>query len=180
MSNLAARFGLTRYEADEYYRIALDYYLKRNLDQALVNIGHALRLQPHNAEYHAAQGYFFLEDGVMDKAQVAFDAALRHNPYEVLANYGKGVIAYKAKDWQTALPFFMTAWAADAARGDTLYYLALTQHHKGDNRAALQWMQQAHKAFEGQENAKKQSRDAARWLAELEKIIAREDAAKKT
>lgn len=175
MANLPARFGLTRYEADEHYKMAINFYQKRNLEQALLHIGHALRLLPYNAEYHAAQGFFHLEDGVPDKAEAAFDEALRLNQYEMLANYGKGVLAYKQKNWQAALQYFMNAWAALPERPETLYYLALTTHHTGDNRRALEWMRQAAAAYAKLESpeARKPARDAARWVAELERLVAK-------
>jgi predicted Zn-dependent protease len=175
MANLPARFGLSRYEADEHYKIAISFYQKHNLEQALLHIGHALSLLPHNAEYLAAQGFFFLEDGVVDKAEEAFDMALRRNAYEMLANYGKGVLAYRHKDWQKALMYFLNAWAAVPERPETLYYLALASHHSGDNRKALDWMRQAAAAYATIEapEAKKPARDATRWVTELERIVAR-------
>lgn len=175
MANLPARFGLTRYEADEHYKIALNFYQKRNLEQALLHMEHALRLLPYHAEYHAARGFFFLEDGLPDQAQAAFAAALKLNAYEVLANYGQGVLAYRQKDWPQALRWFMQAWAAAPERPETLYYLALTTHHSGDNRRAADWMRQALAAYTALERpeAKKAVRDATRWLNELERLAAR-------
>jgi Flp pilus assembly protein TadD len=159
MANLPARFGLSRYEADEHYKIAISFYQKHNLEQALLHLGHALALLPYNSEYLAAQGFFFLEDGIADKAEAAFDQALKMNAYELLANYGKGVLAYREKDWQKATMYFLNAWAAAPERAETLYYLALASHHSGDNRKALE--------------AKKPTRDAARWVTELERIVAK-------
>ncbi len=174
MAKLGARFGITRYEADEFYRIALDFYRKRNLEDALHNIGYALNLLPYNAEYHAAKGFFHLEDGDVEQAAEAFDVALKRHPYEMLANYGKGVIAYRDRDYQGALISFTNAWAMLPDRAETLYYLALTHHRLKDNRKALDWMRQAQMALDKLDD-KKRSRDAARWVAELEKQIAKEN-----
>lgn len=172
MAKLGARLGLTRYDADEHYRQALDYYRRRNLEQALLHIGLALQLYPYHAEYHAAQGLFYLEDGIHEKATAAFEAALRLNTYEPLAHYGLGALAYQRKAWPDALHHFQQAWAAQPERAETLYYLALTTHHLGDNAKAQAWMRQAQAAFD-QQDAKRPSRDAAKWLAEFDKLLRR-------
>jgi predicted Zn-dependent protease len=167
---LGSRFGLTRVQADEQYQAALEAYRRRNFEQAMTNIQNALHLAPRNAEYHATQGLFYLESNAPFQAESAFDTALRLNPYEVLANYGKGALAYKAKDWQKANQYFSTAWAAMPNRPETAYYLALTTHQLGNTRRALDLMKQAQAAFEQQE-ARKPARDAARWVGEFERAL---------
>jgi tetratricopeptide (TPR) repeat protein len=175
MARLVARFGVSRYEADELYRIALDFYQKKNLEQAVLNMDSAIELFPNRAEYYAARGFFRLEDGIADKAEADFDMALKKNPYEVLANYGKGVIAYNAKDYDKALDYFMKAWAAENHRAETLYYIALTFHRLKQNQKALQWMRQANAIYsaapEEDKEAKRRQRNAERWISEFEKLV---------
>jgi tetratricopeptide (TPR) repeat protein len=175
MARLVSRFGISRLEADEHYRIALDFFQKNNLDQAILNMNIAIELLPNRAEYYAARGFFRLEDGDPNRAEPDFDKALQSNPYEVLANFGKGVIAYNHKDHDKALDAFMKAWAADNNRPETLYYLALTHHRKQDNRLAFYWMQQAvaqyQKSAENDREGRKRLRNAEKWLTEFEKLI---------
>lgn len=175
MARLVARFGMTRLEADEHYRIALDFFQKNNLDQAILNMDSAIELLHNRAEYYAARGFMRLEDGDPTRAEPDFDKALQINPYEVLANYGKGVIAYNHKDYDKALQFFMNSWAAESIRPETLYYIALIHHRKKDNYQAAYWMQQAVAQYqplaENDRDARKRLRNAEKWLNEFEKLI---------
>jgi tetratricopeptide (TPR) repeat protein len=153
MARLAQRFGLTRYEADEYYKQALLAYGKKNLNEAILAMERAIELLPRNSEYYAARGFFYLEDGVVNKANEDFERALALHPYETLAHFGRGMIAYHAKNWEEALAHFTDAYHADPNRAETLYYLALVHHHRQNNAQALAIMQQAlatHAAASGQ------------------------------
>jgi len=170
MARLVARFGLTRYEADEYYKIALDDFRKKNLEQAILNISHAIDALPNHAEYYAARGYFRLEDGDKPKAEIDFIEALKHNKYELLAHYGRGIIAYQDKNWEEARAHFSDAWAANPQRAETLYYLGLVYHRLGENTRARDWMQQAQHAYEKADNSR-DARSAERWLREFDKLL---------
>ncbi len=169
MARLTARFGLTRYEADEHYKMALDAYKKRNLEEALLNLERAIELLPGNSEYYAARGFMYLEDGVKDKALADFEEAVKRHPYEVLAHYGRGVIAYQNKNWDEALAHFNDAYVGDPKRPETLYYLGLVHHRKDDNATALGWMQQAQEGFKSSND--KRRADAGRWVRELQKLV---------
>lgn len=168
MARLVQRMGLTRFEADEYYKEALDAYIKRKLDEAIVTMDKAIELLPNNAEYYAARGFFYLEDGIDHKAGEDFEQALKLFPYETLAHYGRGVIAYKSKNWDEALAHFTDAYRSRPDRPETLYYLALAHHHKGQNVKALGYMQQAHGIFE-KAGDKRRMTDSNKWLKALEK-----------
>lgn len=176
MARLVARLGITRYEADEYYRIALANYQKKNLDEAVLNINFAIDMYPRRAEYYAARGFFHLQDGLPIKAEPDFDQSLTINPYEVLANFGKGVVAFGNEAYDQALDYFMKSWAADSERAETLYYIALIQHRKRDNLQAKHWMQQAHDKYEilaeNDKDARKHQKDAEKWLKQFDKLIA--------
>ena len=176
MARLVARLGITRYEADEYYRIALSNYQKKNLDEAVLNMNLAIDLYPRRAEYYAARGFFHLQDGLPNKAEPDFDHALSINPYEILANFGKGVIAFDKEQYDPALEYFIKSWAADNERAETLYYIALIHHRRRDNLQAKQWMQQAHDKYEtlaeNDRDARKHQKDAEKWLKEFDKLIA--------
>jgi tetratricopeptide (TPR) repeat protein len=168
MAFLAQRFGLTRYEADEYYKLALAAYDKRKMDEALLAMEQAIELLPRNSEYYAARGFFFLEDGVINKANDDFEKALSIHPYETMAHFGRGMIAYNAKNWDEAQAHFQDAYYSNPERPEILYYLALVHHHKHANEQALAYMQQAHALFE-KAGDKRQS-DANRWVRELGKL----------
>jgi tetratricopeptide (TPR) repeat protein len=170
MSGFGARLGLTRYEADEHYKMALSHYDKRNVEQAILSMNRALELQPHNAEYHAARGFFYLEDGALPQAEADFDEALKRNAYELMANFGKGVIAYKNKHYETARSFFSNAWAVNPERAETIYYLAMVEHRLRNNPKAIYWMRQAYAIMNAHED-KTNARNAEKWLGEFERLM---------
>lgn len=167
MPALNQRLGLTRYEADEQYKRALEAYRKANLHDAVDAMNYAIELLPTKAEYYAARGFFQLEDGATAEAETDFAEALRLYPYEMLAHYGQGIIAYKAKKWEQALEQFTVAYRVDPKRGETLYYLALVYYQMGEVASAVNVMSRALTAFEATDDRRKTQ--AERWLRDLAK-----------
>lgn len=167
MARLNQRLGLTRFEADEAYKQALDYYKKGDFDNAIDYLGKAIDALPSNSEYYAARGLMFLEDAEYDKAEADFAEALRLFPYEMLAHYGRGVIAYKRKKWDEALAHFTKAYHANTERAETQYYLALTHYQRGEYASAANHMVAANAGFEAANDKRKA--DSARWIKELGK-----------
>jgi tetratricopeptide (TPR) repeat protein len=169
MARLTQRLGFTRYEADEYYKQALEAYHKRRFDDAIDAMNNAIEVLPTRSEYFATRGFFFLEDGVKDKALADFEKALKLYRYEMLAHYGRGVIAYNDRNWDEALAHFTDAYRADPKRPETLYYLAIIYHRKGNNDGARQLMEQALAGFEAANDRRKG--DAQKWVREFTKQI---------
>jgi tetratricopeptide (TPR) repeat protein len=169
MARITQRMGFTRYEADEYYKLALDAYRKNRFDTAITHLNDAIALLPTKAEYYATRGFFYLEDDVKDKAQADFEKALRLNRLEMLAHYGRGIIAYREGNMDEARAHFQDAYKAAPNRPETLYYLALVNHRQRNNAAARQWMAQAVAAFEAADDRRRN--DAARWLKEIERAL---------
>ena len=79
------------------------------------------------------------------------------------------MIAYDKRDMETALEQFTIAQRADPQRPETLYYLALVQHHRGENAVALDLMQQAHALFDQAGDSKNRT-TANRWIATLKRL----------
>lgn len=165
MPRLDQRLGFTRYEADAAYRRALEAYRKGDFDAALDLLNAALDAQPGRSELLAARGLVYLEDGEKERARADFEAALKAFPYEMLAHYGLGALAYREGRWEQALDHFTQALYIDQARGETLYYLALTHYQLKNYPQAQALMQRALERLEAAHH--KGKTDAARWLREL-------------
>ena len=73
MPRIDQQLGFTRYEADEYYKQALDAYRKGDYDTAVDAMKNAIAALPKKAEYYAARGLMYLEDGVTQSALEDFD-----------------------------------------------------------------------------------------------------------
>jgi tetratricopeptide (TPR) repeat protein len=169
VSKLTQRLGLNRYDADTEYKLSIQYYLKRQLTEAILAVEKAINLLPNNAEYVATRGFYYLEDGAEKEAKRDFMAALELFAYEVLAHIGLGTLAYRNSKWDEALEHFVHAYHANPKRGETLYYMALCHHRKLRNKEALEWMT---KALALMENANdKRKADAQKWVKQFEKLI---------
>ncbi|MCY3917035.1 MAG: tetratricopeptide repeat protein [Chloroflexi bacterium] len=169
LNALKRSFGVSRYQADERYRAALNAHGERDLKTAMQEIEASIALLPSHAEYHAALGFFLLESKDLAPAKEAFQRALALQPYEMLANYGLGAIAYRDKDWKRAAAFFSNALAAQPERAETHYYLAMVKHRLGDNQAALDWMKSAEALFAKSEDRRESHCQA--WIREFARLI---------
>ncbi len=172
MTKLAGRLGASRVAADEHYAQSLSAYQARRLRDAQEHIESAIELLPHHAEYQAMLGWIHLQGDATPVAQAAFDAALDANPYEMLANYGKGMLAYREKQWESAAGYFLDALAAQPERPETQFYLALVRHRQGENAHAERWMRAA-KANFAKANDDRAERCQA-WIREFEKLLKEE------
>ncbi|MCY4021082.1 MAG: tetratricopeptide repeat protein [Chloroflexi bacterium] len=168
MFKLAQRLGASRFEADEAYLGALAAYRRKDLKEALAQIESAIARHPSHAEYHATLAWFQLERGDASPAREGFERTITINPYEMLANYGLGVLAYKDKDWETAAGYFLNAMAAQPGRPETMYYLSLVRHRQGDNERALHWMQKAQQEFAAADD--KREKQCHAWMREFAKL----------
>lgn len=169
---LAQHLGISRYEADERYRAGLAAFARRDQAQAIRALESAVELLPSHAEYHAALGFVLLDDKQQRAANAAFERALSMNPYEMLANYGLGAIAYRAKKWLEAKNYFTVAHAAQPKRAETRYYLAMVQHRLGQNADALRWMGGAASAFAAAGDRRESHCTA--WTREFRKLLSAE------
>lgn len=166
---LNQRLGFTRYEADEYYKRALEFYKKNDFDNAVDSMNKAILAFPNQSEYYAARGLMHLDDANYAEARADFDQALKVFPHELLAHYGLGVLAFRDKQWDEALAAFTHAYNVNPKRAETLYYLALTYFNKRDFASAANLMKLAHDQFEA--HADKRKADSGKWLRELGKLI---------
>lgn len=169
LTALKRRLGVARYQADEHYRAALNAHGERDRKTALNEIEASIALLPSHAEYHATQGFLLLLGKDHAPAKEAFLRALALHPYEMLANYGLGAIAYRDKDWRRAAACFTNALAAQPERAETHYYLAMINHRLGDNQAALDWMKSAETLFVKDEDRRENHCQA--WIREFERLI---------
>jgi tetratricopeptide (TPR) repeat protein len=162
------RLTFGRVESDELYKLALEAYRKRNLDEAILKMNEAIAAAPKRAELYAARGFFYLEDGVRNKALPDFTQAVQLHSLEMLGHYGLGMIAYQDADWDAALGHFMNAFRSAPKRAECMYYLALTHHRRGENTQAAYFMEQSITQFD--KGGDKRKGDAQKWLKEFQKL----------
>ena len=171
MPGFNQRFGLNRYAADEYYHRALAAIARRDYDRAIAALNDAIAELPRNAEYIAARGLVHLEEAEYDEAEADFVAALDIDKFEMLANYGLGIIALKRQEYHIAVKYLQSAYYIDQKRPETLYALGVAFYQSGDLVNATQFMGKANELFE-KANDKRKS-ESARWLRELANHVAK-------
>ena len=133
MPTFGQRFGVSRFEADEAYRQALEAMNRRAYDQAFDWFNRAIEALPTGSEYHAGRGWIHLEEAEYAQAQADFEEALRLFPHEMLAHFGLGVIAFrKDKDYARAVSHFLSAYYVQPERAETLFWLAMSYYQQGD------------------------------------------------
>jgi beta-barrel assembly-enhancing protease len=165
MPSLTQRLGVQRYEADQEYKEALVAMQKRDRKAAIARLNEAIRLLPTNAEYWAARGLMYYEEGTDDLAKADFERALKAYKYEMLAHYGLGLIALRDDLPQNAITHLEDAFKLDPERPETMYALALAHDQANNATDALAWMQRAHDRFDALGD--KRRNDAVRWLSTL-------------
>lgn len=161
MGLIVQRFKLNRFEADEYYKQALEDYRKEDYEEAILKMERAIELLPDNAEYYAARGMMYYKAGTHDEARKDFEKALTFYEHEILAHYGLGAVAYDDRRYADAAKHFDAAYRLDTTRPETLYFMALTYHKLDRNDFAAQIMRMAHDLFP---EADARRKDAAKWL----------------
>lgn len=161
MSFIVQRLNLNRFEADEYYKQALEDYDKEDFEEGILKMGQAISMLPNNAEYHAARGMMYYRAGIHDEARKDFEKALSLYPHEMLAHYGLGAVAYHDQRYDDAARHFDAAYRLDAKRPETLYFMALTHHKLGYKEFAIPIMRMAHDLFP---EADARRKDAMKWL----------------
>lgn len=169
MNSIEQRLGIPRFEADVRYRAGLAAFVSRDLAKSIRELQTAVESLPKHAEYHAALGFVLLDDRQEREASQSFERALCLNPYEMLANYGQGMIAYRNKRWHEALKCFNLAQLAEPDRAETHYYLGMVCHRLGRNAEALRWMERAAARFA--ENGDRRQSHCAAWMSEFQKLI---------
>lgn len=172
MPTFSQRFGVSRYEADEAYRQALEPLARHDFDHAHDLLNQAVELLPAGSEYLAARGLVHLEEAEYPQAQADFDEALRQFPHEMLAHFGLGVIAFRRdKNYAGAVQHFLAASYVQPDRPETLFWLALSYYYQGDLVNAANYLARADTRFE-QLNDKRRA-ETQRWIKELSKHAAR-------
>lgn len=165
MSFVNQRLGFTRYAADEAYRRALEAMAKSDYQAAFGLMNEAIAELPRNSEYLATRGLIHYEEAEWDEARADFEAALKLHRYEVLANYGLGMLALRENRPEAALPYLKTASYTQKGKPEVAFALAVAYARTGDLVNAVNTMGQAHAQFEKTNDKRKA--ESAKWLREF-------------
>lgn len=76
------------------------------LDQAIVEYGDAIRLNPQLAMAYAGRGYAYAETEQYQKAIHDYDQTIRLDPNNAAAHYGRGFANFELDQFETAMQDF--------------------------------------------------------------------------
>lgn len=157
--------GIRLSVAERYYERGLYHFTKGKLDLALADLDEAVDHAPRDAELYTARGLILLQSGWPDDAEADFAYALRLDPTQWLAHYGRGMHAFQNEDYQTAIDHFSRAQFIAKDRAEIYYHRAVAFYEMDNIPQAVLDMQAAQELFE---NNKKRQSQADKWLKILE------------
>ncbi len=163
---VARRLGLTRSDADAYYRRGLQSFEDGDFENAILDLSEAIFYDSRHAEYYSTRGLFYLQDNQTPEAETDLNYALKLDKRQWLAHYALGMKDFTAGDHEAALKHFSDAAAIKPNRPEIFYYRAMTQNKLGDDVQALGDMERAEQLFPA---ADKRRKDATAWVKELKK-----------
>jgi tetratricopeptide (TPR) repeat protein len=107
---------------DDYVKRGNAFLKAKLYDRAIVEYGHAIKLNPRNAEAFAGRGWTYHWKRDHDRAIADFDEAIQIDPKNAAAYRGRGWSYYKKRDYDRAIADFDEAIQidpndADAYRG---------------------------------------------------------------
>ena len=146
----ALLFGLTALthaasgEADRLNRAAVVLTNEGRYEEATVLLTQAIRLQPGDevirqnlAGVRTRWGHRLQQEGLLDRAQEQYLAALELNPNESSALLGLGDAQLRRRDSSAAAEMYRRAVRVDPQNADAYTRLGDAYHHRGDLEAAL-------------------------------------------
>ncbi len=151
--------------AERYYERGLHHFTKERHDLALADLDAAIDHTPRDAELYTARGLVLLQAGWPDDAEADFAHALRLDPTQWLAHYGRGLRAFQQKNYQAAIDHFSRAQFIAKDRAEIYYHRAVAFYEMDNIAQAILDMQAAKKLFESN---KKRQAQADKWLKILE------------
>lgn len=154
---------------DRYYERALDHLAKERLDQALADLDEAIARNPRKAEYYAARGLVLLLSDWKADAETDFAQALRLDPGQWLAHYGRGMLAFQEENFATAIDQFSRAQHLAPQRPEIYVYRAVAFYRSGNVREAMADLQVALPLFGARDSRREVAR---RWLEIFQRAAA--------
>lgn len=155
--------------AQRYYERGLDYFAKKKWKPALADLDEALELEPDNAEYYITRGLILLQQDEDDEAEIDFADGLRLDRTQWLAHYGRGIIAFKQENYQTAIDQFSRAQHVAPERPEVYFYRAVAFHEMGNSAEAVRDMEFAQRLI-GDEDARHSQ--TQKWLKVFNEALA--------
>src|SRR5258708_30732957 len=123
---VARRLGLTRSDADAYYRGGWQSFEDGDFENAILDLSEAIFYDSRHAEYYSTRGLFYLQDNQAPEAETDLNYALKLDKRQWLAHYALGMKDFTAGEYHAALHNFSRARALQPQPPGNFYYPAIT------------------------------------------------------
>lgn len=137
--NLAAR--IVSESEDAPLRVGIDFFEKKDYENALAYFDLALDEDPMNAEIHYYMGMCYKENNV-DMAVTEFLNAIKLDPTYIDAYYMLGVAYMALKQYQRASNYFEKVLELDPKHQEALFQLGLINTILEKNNSAFEFLQE--------------------------------------
>src|SRR5260221_905622 len=124
---VARRLGLTRSDADAYYRRGLQSFEDGDFENAILDLSEAIFYDSRHAEYYSTRGLFYLQDNQTPEAETDLNYALKLDKRQWLAHYALGMKNFTAGGFQAALQQFSESRALKTHHPAKFQYPAITK-----------------------------------------------------
>lgn len=157
--------GIRLNVVERFYERGLHHFTKERHDLALADLDEAIMRAPRTAELYAARGLVALQAGWDVDAEADFVQALKIDPAQWIAHYGRGMQAFQQRDYRSAIDHFSRAQQLAPERPEIYYHRAVAFYEVNNIDQAILDMDAAKALFA--DNKKRLTQTLA-WLRILE------------
>jgi tetratricopeptide (TPR) repeat protein len=126
----------------------LDFYKKKDYDQAISQYTQAINLDPYNdfanASIYYDRGLAYRYNKEYDQAIRDFNRAILLNPVRANAYYHRGIAHYHKDEYDNAIRDFDEAILLDPGDPTAYYYRGVVHHEKGEDVEAQADFEKSH------------------------------------
>jgi tetratricopeptide (TPR) repeat protein len=147
--------------AQRYYERGLDHFANGRWTDALADLDEAIYYEPKNAEYYIARGLILLHMNEADEAEEDFAHGLKLDSTQWGAHYGRGMRAYKNKNYADSVNQFSRAQHVAPERPEIYFHRSISFYAMGNSLEAIRDMEFALRLFSADDKRREQ---ANTWL----------------
>ncbi len=150
---------------ERHYERGLDFFSKKQYDDALADLDEAIANESRFGELFATRGLILLEMGNEEEAQDDLDYALKIDPKQWIVHYAMGLNAYRKKEFDEAIKHLSNAQRFAPLRPEILYTRSLANYEQGNLKRAENDMDSAIQVMDTKD---KRQKDAKKFLKQVQ------------
>lgn len=153
--------------AERYLERALDSYAQKKYHSALGDLDEAIQLERNNAELYATRGFILIELEEDKEAESDFARALKIDPSQWIAHYGRAMRAFRTGDYGAVITHLSYAQRYAPLRPEIYIYQAAAYYHTNNKKLADQAIDSALQVIPPEDRRQKPAR---KWKGLIKKL----------